>query len=133
MPTSNSNIPSFQGIRLFSSKNPASKEGYTSKNNMPLKKTQQMQVRPSEERNIPRSFAAEKRQEHEDEKSTPPMISAKKTRLVRYCSRITSSSMSKLGYAAHQIHAVKKTRGEYSPAKIKVPRPAGVLLFSRII
>jgi hypothetical protein len=41
--------------------------------------------------------------------------------------------MFKLGYAADQIHAVKKTRGEYSPAKIKVPRPSGVIPFSRII
>jgi hypothetical protein len=75
---------------------------------MHLKKTRQFQVSPSE-RNIPRSFAADKRQEPEDEKGTLPMISAKTTRLVQHCSSSTnpSSTLSKVGYAIHPRHAVK--------------------------
>jgi hypothetical protein len=113
MLTSNSNIPSFQGIRLFSSKNLDAKENYLSKKNMPLKKTQQIQVRPSK-RNIPRSFAAEKRQEHEDEKGTPPMISAKTTRQVRYCSSSSnpSSLTPVLVDATHHRPAVNKPGGK---------------------
>jgi hypothetical protein len=87
MPTSQSNLPSFQGLTLFSSKNPSAKERYLSKNNMPLMKVSHLTERKPEEQAKPPSFNSEKLQEPEEE-MTLRMKDTDKTTLIRSCFNI---------------------------------------------
>jgi hypothetical protein len=121
MTTRNSKRPSNQGLRLFSSKNPAAKESYISKNNMPLMKVSLLAEQTPEEQTKPQTFTSDENQKKVEEKGTLRMKDASKTTHIRSCFSIKKPSLSLDAPVddTHQRDSAKKPKGKFSLAKIQ--------------
>jgi hypothetical protein len=119
MPTRHSNRPSNREIKFPSSENPAAKESYISKSNMPLMKVSQLKERKLEEPTKPHAFNAKENQKKIEEKGTLRMKDANKTTLISssICKTNQSVAIKASEGATHQRRAAKKPRGKYSQAK----------------